>query len=152
MSESGAVDTSSPRESFSKLLNGKDAEPALTGASILLVDDKPELLNSLYQLILLHGYQPDKALGGQEALDRLAEKSYDVVLLDLIMPGINGHDVLEYAADGGPDKRCYRVECSKIVELLPAYKPAWTVRLGVEELYAAYESINLKHAQKLAAS
>ena len=99
MSESGAVDTSSPRGSFSRLLNGNDSEPALTGASILLVDDKPELLNSLYQLILLHGYEPDKALGGQQALDLLAEKSYDVVLLDLIMPGINGHDVLEYVAN-----------------------------------------------------
>jgi diguanylate cyclase (GGDEF)-like protein/PAS domain S-box-containing protein len=99
MSESSAVDTSSPRESFSKLLNGNETEPAHAGASILLVDDKPELLNSLYQLIRLHGYEPDKALGGQEALDRLAEKSYDVVLLDLIMPGINGHDVLEYAAN-----------------------------------------------------
>ncbi|MDH3643823.1 MAG: diguanylate cyclase, partial [Gammaproteobacteria bacterium] len=98
MSESGAVDTSSPRESFSKLLNGKDSAPALTSASILIVDDKPELLNSLYQLVMLHGYQPDKALGGQEALDRLAVRTYDVVLLDLIMPGINGHDVLEYAA------------------------------------------------------
>ncbi len=98
MSESGAVDTSSPREPFSKLLNGKVSEPAHTGAAILLVDDKPELLNSLYQLVLMHGYRPDKALGGREALDRLREKKYDVVLLDLIMPGINGHDVLEYAA------------------------------------------------------
>lgn len=99
MSLSGAVDTSSPRESFSKLLNDKDSEPALVGVSILLVDDKPDLLTSLEQLILLHGYQPDKALGGQEALDRLAEKSYDVVLLDLIMPGVSGHDVLEDVAN-----------------------------------------------------
>ncbi|MCZ6709855.1 MAG: diguanylate cyclase [Gammaproteobacteria bacterium] len=101
MSESGALDTSSPRESLFNLLDRKDSEPALVGASILLVDDKPELLTSLEQLILLHGYQPDKALGGQEALDRLVEKRYDVVLLDLIMPGVSGHDVLEYVADNG---------------------------------------------------
>jgi diguanylate cyclase (GGDEF)-like protein/PAS domain S-box-containing protein len=98
MSESVAMDSASPWKSFSKLLNGKDSEPTVAGASILIVDDKPELLNSLYQLIRLHGYQPDKALGGQEALDQLAVKRYDVVLLDLIMPGISGHDVLEYAA------------------------------------------------------
>jgi len=49
-----------------------------------------------------------------------------------------------YAEDGGPDKRCYRVECSKIEELLPAYQPVWTVRLGIEELYAAYKAIDLK--------
>jgi diguanylate cyclase (GGDEF)-like protein/PAS domain S-box-containing protein len=80
------------------LLNRKSAGSGLVGASILLVDDKPELLNSLYQLMVLHGYEPDKALGGQQALNLLAEKSYDVVLLDLIMPGVSGHDVLDYAA------------------------------------------------------
>lgn len=98
MSESSTADASSPRESFSRLLNRKSAGSGLVGASILLVDDKPELLNSLYQLMVLHGYEPDKALGGQQALDLLAEKSYDVVLLDLIMPGVSGHDVLDYAA------------------------------------------------------
>ncbi len=97
MSESSTADASSPRESFSRLLNRKSAGSGLTGSSILLVDDKPELLNSLYQLMVLHGYEPDKALGGQQALDLMAEKSYDVVLLDLIMPGVSGHDVLDYA-------------------------------------------------------
>ncbi len=43
-----------------------------------------------------------------------------------------------YAAGGGPDKRCYRVNCDKIRETLPAFVPQWTVRRGVEELYAAY--------------
>ncbi len=67
-------------------------------ARILLVDDKPELLESLYQLVQLYGYQPDKALGGQAALDALAEHTYDVVLLDLIMPAVSGHDVLDHVA------------------------------------------------------
>ncbi|MCZ6620117.1 MAG: response regulator, partial [Gammaproteobacteria bacterium] len=83
MSERGAVDFSSPGESFSKLHNPEDREPALTGASLLLVDDKPELLNSMHQLITIHGYQADTALGGKEALELLADKHYDVVLLDL---------------------------------------------------------------------
>ncbi|MEQ8859591.1 MAG: EAL domain-containing protein [Pseudomonadales bacterium] len=80
-------------------------DPALAGdssgertPSILLVDDKPELLNSLHQLVLLHGYEADRALGGHEAIDRLCKKPYDVVLLDLIMPGVSGHDVLDFAA------------------------------------------------------
>ena len=98
MSESGAIDFSSPGESYSKLHHLEDREPVLTGASLLLVDDKPELLNSLYQLISLHGYRADTALGGQQALNLLADKHYDVMLLDLIMPGVNGHDVLDYVA------------------------------------------------------
>jgi nucleoside-diphosphate-sugar epimerase len=62
---------------------------------------------------------------------------------DMVEAVVTGSKVT-YAEDGGPDKRCYRVDCSKIDEVLPAYKPVWTVRLGVEELYAAYKSINLK--------
>jgi nucleoside-diphosphate-sugar epimerase len=43
-----------------------------------------------------------------------------------------------FAEGGGPDKRSYRVDCSKITRVLPEYEPAWTVRRGVEELYDAY--------------
>ncbi len=62
---------------------------------------------------------------------------------DLVEEIVEGSEVT-YAKDGGPDKRCYRVDCSKIDELLPAYQPTWTVRRGVEELYAAYQSIHLQ--------
>jgi nucleoside-diphosphate-sugar epimerase len=48
-----------------------------------------------------------------------------------------------YAADGGPDLRCYRVDCSKISRALKEFRPAWTVRQGIEELYAAYANNNL---------
>ena len=51
---------------------------------------------------------------------------------------------ITYAEDGGPDKRCYRVDCSKIDEVLPAYQPQWTVRLGVEELNTAYRRVDLQ--------
>jgi len=78
---------------------GDQAAGAPQGAAaILLVDDKPELLDSLHQLVTLHGYDADKALGGRAALDQLARNRYDVVLLDLIMPGVSGHDVLDFVA------------------------------------------------------
>lgn len=51
-----------------------------------------------------------------------------------------------YAEDGGPDTRCYRITCEKIMEVLPAYQPQWTVRKGIEELFAAYKAIDLKQA------
>jgi nucleoside-diphosphate-sugar epimerase len=50
---------------------------------------------------------------------------------------------ITYAEDGGPDKRCYRISCDKIMERLPAYQPVWTVRRGVEELYDAYRRVSL---------
>jgi nucleoside-diphosphate-sugar epimerase len=50
---------------------------------------------------------------------------------------------VEFAADAGPDKRNYRVDCSKIARVLPGFKPQWTVRRGAQQLYEAYKQIGL---------
>lgn len=54
---------------------------------------------------------------------------------------------LEYAADAGPDTRCYRVDCSKIARTLPAFQPQWNARRGAAELYAAYQRVGLTLAE-----
>ncbi|HWN21626.1 MAG TPA: SDR family oxidoreductase [Gaiellaceae bacterium] len=56
---------------------------------------------------------------------------------DIVESVIPGSKVV-YAEGGGPDKRCYRVNCDRIMETLPAFEPQWTVRRGVQELYQAY--------------
>jgi nucleoside-diphosphate-sugar epimerase len=48
-----------------------------------------------------------------------------------------------FAAGGGPDKRSYRVDCSKIARVLPAFEPRWTVLRGVEELSEAFARSDL---------
>ncbi len=50
---------------------------------------------------------------------------------------------IEYAEDAGPDKRCYRVDCSKLARMLPEFKPQWNARRGAAQLYAAYKKIGL---------
>jgi nucleoside-diphosphate-sugar epimerase len=50
---------------------------------------------------------------------------------------------VEYAPDGGPDKRCYRVSCEKIHRRLPRFQPQWTARKGAQELYDAYRTAKL---------
>ncbi|MEE2785516.1 MAG: EAL domain-containing protein [Pseudomonadota bacterium] len=85
----------SPRESYAKMMNRPVSDEK--SARILLVDDKQELLTSLYRLVTAYGYEADQALGGQAAMQALGEKTYDVVLLDLIMPEISGHDILDFA-------------------------------------------------------
>ena len=47
---------------------------------------------------------------------------------------------IEYAPGGGPDKRCYRVNCDRIQRVLPAFQPQWTARKGTQELYDAYRA------------
>lgn len=98
MAEGSAAEQVSSLASTAVSGKGRGSAASAAAAAILLVDDKPELLDSLRQLVEMHGYQPDTALGGQQALARLRERDYDVVLLDLIMPGVSGHDVLEFTA------------------------------------------------------
>jgi nucleoside-diphosphate-sugar epimerase len=50
---------------------------------------------------------------------------------------------IEYATDGGPDKRCYRINCDKIGRALPNFKPQWDARKGAQELYDAYRGVGL---------
>jgi nucleoside-diphosphate-sugar epimerase len=51
--------------------------------------------------------------------------------------------VIKYAPGGGPDARCYQVDCGKIARLLPEFRPQWAVRRGVEQVYAAYRLYGL---------
>jgi len=50
---------------------------------------------------------------------------------------------IDFASDAGPDKRCYRVDCSKILRSVPGFRPNWSVRKGVVELYETYKSVGL---------
>ncbi len=67
---------------------------SLGRARILLVDDQLPLLESLQAVLRIKGYQVDLATSGIEALDKLQLESYQLVLLDLQMPGLDGHEVL----------------------------------------------------------
>ena len=50
---------------------------------------------------------------------------------------------LEFAEGASPDTRNYRVDCTLLSQLVPAYQPQWTVRKGAQELYAAYQATGL---------
>jgi len=66
-------------------------------------------------------------------------------LADIVSDVVPGCKV-EYAPDGGPDLRCYRVSFDKINRLIPAFRPQWTARKGAQELYDAYRSVGLTAA------
>ena len=60
-------------------------------------------------------------------------------MVEEIVPGSR----VKYAEGGGPDLRCYRVNCDKIAHTLPAFRPQWTVRRGIEQLYTNYQASHL---------
>lgn len=64
-------------------------------SKLLIVDDDIALSRSLQQLTELVGYQVKICNRGAEAIAMMAEESFDLLLLDLVMPGMDGHAVIE---------------------------------------------------------
>lgn len=70
---------------------------------ILIVDDEDSLLEQLQQALERQRYIVETAVDGKIALDKLFETSFDLIILDIMMPRIDGLTVLEHARKGGID-------------------------------------------------
>ncbi len=62
---------------------------------ILIVDDKHENIIALKRILDKHQFEVDSALSGEEALKKVLKNNYDLVLLDVQMPGLDGFEVAE---------------------------------------------------------
>ena len=62
---------------------------------ILVVDDEPEACNALKEFLALKGYDVHTALDGPSALGKVKAVSPQIVLLDMVMPGMDGIEVLK---------------------------------------------------------
>ena len=62
---------------------------------LLIIDDEPELLDQLVKLLTGQRYDVDTAADGEAALDKLFENPYDLVVLDIMLPKIDGLTVLK---------------------------------------------------------
>ncbi|RJF92031.1 EAL domain-containing protein [Noviherbaspirillum saxi] len=84
---------------------GRNDTPAIAPVAprLLLVDDEPRLLSSLAALLDGNGYELTTVGGGHEAITMLARRHFDLVLLDLRMPGVSGHDVMDFINERGID-------------------------------------------------
>lgn len=63
---------------------------------VLLVDDEPRLLESLGELLKNRGLTLVSANSGTAAIEQLSSGSFDLVILDLRMPDITGHEIMDY--------------------------------------------------------
>jgi len=70
---------------------------------ILVVDDEPSMRNFLNIMLKDEGYDVDLAVDGEEALSFVGSKIYDLVITDIMMPGIDGNDVLKGVKEVNPE-------------------------------------------------
>ena len=64
-------------------------------ASILVVDDESTTQDTLGLFLETEGYRVATARSGEEALTRIEEQEFDVIVADVVMPGVSGFEVLE---------------------------------------------------------
>jgi adenylate cyclase len=94
-------------------------------ASILVVDDTPQNIKLLDALLTPRGYEVIPAASGEEALTRVAARQPDLVLLDIVMPGMDGYEV------------CRRLRGDQATEMLPV---VMITASGEQEKVAALEA------------
>lgn len=62
--------------------------------NILIVDDEPDLRMMFKDILETWGYQTDEAEDGEQCLEKLEKSKYDLILLDLMMPRMDGMEAL----------------------------------------------------------
>jgi len=75
----------------------------MTAANVLLVDDESELVTALAKRLEVRGLQATVAHDGEQAIALCRDRRFDAVVLDLLMPGMDGLDVLSHLKEIQPD-------------------------------------------------
>lgn len=72
---------------------------------ILVIDDEPNMVRFVSRALTGHGYTVDSAGDGLRGLQKAEETAYDLILVDLLLPGMDGVSVLQESLRRDPDQR-----------------------------------------------
>jgi CheY-like chemotaxis protein len=72
-----------------------DVQNGMPTESILVVEDDPQVRDVVAQMLLTLGYTVESCSNGIEALSRCAESTFDLVLVDMMMPEMNGAELIQ---------------------------------------------------------
>ncbi len=133
----------------------------MSNEKILVIDDSPEILTLFSEYLRAEGYEVDTSADGASGIEMVEKKSYDLIISDLKMPGMDGMRVLEFAMEHSPDSICIiltgygtvknAVEAIKMGAFDYLTKPVKmdeimvTLRRALEYRNLKLENINLKN-------
>jgi two-component system response regulator PilR (NtrC family) len=99
-----------------------------TGISVLVVDDEKLLRDLMVKILTKEGYRVDTAADGVEALERLRDGQYHLLVSDIKMPRLNGFDLLKEVKEKYPEL---------VVIMMTAYGDSFSVKdsllMGADE-------------------
>jgi nucleoside-diphosphate-sugar epimerase len=138
----------SPRLRFDLVLNNLVAWAFTTGKVFIKSDGTPWRpiihIADISRAFVAAMEAPREAVHNQAFNVGRNEDNYRIrELAEIVRETVPGCTI-EYAADGGPDKRCYRVDSTKILTALPNFEPVWNARTGARELYDTYRRVGLQ--------
>jgi len=137
----------SPRLRFDLVLNNLVAWAFATGGVHLKSDGmawRPIVhVQDIARAFIAILHAPRELVHNQAFNVGRTEENYRIrELAEIVAETVPGSHI-EYAEGAGRDKRCYRVDSGKIVQILPEFKPQWSARVGAQQLYEAYRKIGL---------
>ena len=128
---------------------------------ILVVDDEEAVVGALAEFFTLRGYEVETAMNSRQALGRIHDQSFSIVISDLRMPGMNGVELLEHVMDEDPETVMIimtgyasvqsAVDALKkgaydyVVKPFSMYELEKTVKLGLEKRRLQRENVELSH-------
>jgi nucleoside-diphosphate-sugar epimerase len=138
----------SPRLRFDLVLNNLTAWALTTGRVFIKSDGTPWRpmvhIEDISRAFLAALEAPRELIHNQAFNVGRSEENYQIRdLAEIVKETVPGCTI-EFAADAGPDKRCYRADFSRIAKTLPAFQPKWDARRGARELYEAYKKVDLR--------
>ncbi len=137
----------SPRLRLDLVLNDFVAAALTTGRIYIKSDGTPWRpvvhIRDIISAMLCVLQAPRHAIHNETFNVGQTEENYHISELAQIVAEIVPGSRIEYVPGGGPDKRCYRVNCDKARKALPGFIPQWTARKGAQELYDAYRANGL---------
>jgi nucleoside-diphosphate-sugar epimerase len=138
----------SPRLRFDLVLNNLVAWAYTTGRVHLKSDGSPWRpivhIEDISRAFLAVVEAPRELVHKQAFNVGISTENYRIRdLAQIVCDTVPGSSV-SFAADAGPDLRNYRVNCSKLAQTLPAFKPAWDARRGAQELYQTFVRYGLQ--------
>jgi nucleoside-diphosphate-sugar epimerase len=137
----------SPRLRLDIVLNDLVASAHTTGSVLIKSDGTPWRpivhVRDIVAAALAALEAPQSAIHNETFNVGRMEENYRIHELAAIVAETVPGCRVEYAPGGGPDKRCYRINCEKITRVLPGFRPQWNARKGARELYEAYRAAGL---------
>jgi nucleoside-diphosphate-sugar epimerase len=138
----------SPRLRFDLVLNNLVAWAMTTGRVLIKSDGTPWRpivhIEDISRAFLAAIEAPREVIHNRAFNVGRSEENYQIRDLADIVKATVPNCRIEYADGAGPDKRCYRVDFSRVTKALPSFQPQWTARRGAQQLYEAYRRVGLR--------